>query len=101
MGVPQHHLVFLVFVAAQLLDGAFSYVGIRQFGITVEQNALLVFYIEAFGLAATLIAAKFLACGCGLVLHLASRHRAIAIAAGAYLGLAIVPWLLVFAAPIV
>jgi hypothetical protein len=93
----QELFVLSVFFVAQVLDGALTYIGLRRFGVTMELNALLVFYMEIFGIGLTLIGAKGLACVCGLVLHVTDRHRALAIAAGASIGVAVVPWLLALA----
>jgi len=93
----QELLVLSVFFTAQALDGALTYVGLRRFGLGMELNSLLVFYMEIFGVGLTLVGAKGLACACGLVLHVTDRHRALAIAAGASIGVAVVPWLLALA----
>jgi len=93
----QEEIVLSVFVLAQALDGALTYIGLQRFGLGLEVNQLLVFYMEIFGIGLTLVGAKGLACACGLILHVTDRHRALAIAAGASLGIAVVPWLLALA----
>jgi hypothetical protein len=93
----QEQIVLSVFVLAQALDGALTYIGLQRFGLGLEVNQLLVFYMEIFGVGLTLVGAKGLACACGVVLHVTARHRALAIAAGASLGVAVVPWLLALA----
>jgi Domain of unknown function (DUF5658) len=93
MPIRQEPVVFLIFLVAQALDGILTYAGIRELGIGVEVNQLIVFYIETFGVGAALIGAKGMACACGLILYAAHYHRSLAVAAGAYLGVAIVPWL--------
>jgi hypothetical protein len=93
----QEEIVLSVFVLAQALDGALTYIGLHRFGLGLEVNQLLVFYMEIFGIGLTLVGAKGLACACGLILHVTDRHRALAIAAGASLGIAVVPWLLALA----
>jgi uncharacterized membrane protein len=95
--VRQEEFVLSVFVLAQALDGALTYIGLHRFGVGMELNQLLVFYMEIFGVGLTLVGAKVLACVCGLVLHVTERHRAVAIAAGASIGVAVVPWLLALA----
>ena len=90
----QEPLVLFVFLVAQALDGTLTYAGVRQMGIGVEGNQLLVFYMETFGIGLALLGAKGLACGCGLILHVTNYHRSLAIAAGAYVGVAVIPWLL-------
>jgi hypothetical protein len=91
----QEPFILVVFFLVQALDGTLTYAGVRQLGIGVEVNQLLVFYMETFGIGLALVGAKGVACACGLILHLAHCHRPLAIAAGAYLGAAIVPWTIV------
>lgn len=97
----QEGLVLGVFLAAQALDGALTYIGLRHLGTAVEANWLLLFYMETFGIGLTLVGAKGIACACGVVLHVHERHRSLAVVAGAYLGVAIVPWLIALGAPFV
>lgn len=87
-------LVLSIFMIAQLLDGGLTYLGVRQLGLEVEANLLLSTAMEAWGAAPTLFGAKSVACACGFILHRLARHRVLAVAAGAYIGLAVVPWLL-------
>ena len=89
----QELLVLVIFLIAQALDGVLTYAGVRQMGTDVEVNQLLVFYMETFGVGSALIGAKGLASACGLILYVAHYHRSLAVAAGAYLGVAVVPWL--------
>jgi Domain of unknown function (DUF5658) len=95
MPMRQEGLVLVIFLVAQVLDGVLTYAGIRQLGLGVEANELLVFYIDAFGVGTALVGAKGLACACGLILYVAHYHRPLAVAAGAYLGVAVVPWVVV------
>jgi uncharacterized membrane protein len=85
--------VLVLFVLAQALDGALTYVGVQRFGQAAELNGLLRFYIDAFGPAPALAGAKLLACGCGTLLYVSACHRTIAALAGAYFGVAVVPWI--------
>jgi hypothetical protein len=94
----QEIIVLVIFLIAQLLDGLLTYKGIRVMGLEVEANQLLVFYIEAFGAPSALIGAKVFASVCGLVLYVTAYYRLLAAAAGAYLGVAVVPWLLTLSA---
>jgi Domain of unknown function (DUF5658) len=94
MPIRQEPVVFLIFLVAQALDGILTYAGIRELGMAVEANQLIVFYSDMFGVGAALIGAKGLACACGLILYAAHYHRSLAVAAGVYIGVAVVPWLL-------
>jgi hypothetical protein len=94
MSMRQEGLVLAIFLIAQVLDGLLTYAGIRRLGIEVEVNQLLVFYIETFGVGLALVGAKGVACACGLILYVAHYHRPLAVATGAYLGIAVVPWLI-------
>jgi hypothetical protein len=85
--------VFGVFVTAQVLDGVLSYHGVNLLGVDAEANTLIATSIQAIGAPRALVSAKLLACVCGYILHRTGCHRALAIAAGLYLGVAVVPWL--------
>jgi hypothetical protein len=86
--------VFVIFIAAQLLDGGLTYWGVYQLGLAIEGNAWLGTTMQAFGAAPALVGAKTLACLCGLILYLTARYRALAVTAGVSIGVAVVPWLL-------
>lgn len=91
--------MLVIFIGAQFLDGTLTYWGVSHMGLGVEVNALLARLMHAFGAAPVLVGAKLLACACGLILHVNHRHRVLAAAAGTYIGVAVVPWLMiVFAA---
>lgn len=90
--VRQAPLVFVVFMAAQILDGAFTYWGVRRFGIDVEMNALLASSMLTVGPALTLVGAKLMAGLCGLLLYANGYFRVLAIVSGLCLGLAVIPW---------
>ena len=91
----QAPLIFALFIVVQLMDAGLTYGGILRLGVEVEMNALLVTMIHAIGPIAALAGAKTLACFCGLVLYLNARHRLLAAATGASLGVAVVPWTIV------
>src|SRR5205085_10664576 len=71
--------VIILFFLAQALDGALTYVGVSLLGRDVEGNPLLHWLMGAAGQAAALALAKLAAAGFGIVLHLASVHRAVAL----------------------
>ncbi|MGE0592491.1 MAG: DUF5658 family protein [Vicinamibacterales bacterium] len=92
VGSNQGPLVFAIFLVAQVLDAAFTYRGVTQWGLGVEMNTLMVHAMEAIGPGPALVLAKIFACLCGFYLHVTERHRPLAIATGACIGVAVVPW---------
>jgi hypothetical protein len=91
--VKQGPLVLTIFIVIQLLDGSLTYWGVTRFGIQLEMNQLLAATMTEIGPAAALLAAKGLACGCGILLYVNAYLRPLAAVAGLCLGLAVVPWL--------
>src|SRR3989442_672255 len=71
--------VLLAFLAAQFFDGAFTYIGVHHFGLGIEANPIVGWYIAALGIGYALIVTKALAVGCAAVLHLFARHRMIGV----------------------
>jgi len=92
---PEAILVFVVFLAAQVLDGLLTYVGVTLLGVGVEANGLLATSMQAIGAPRALLSAKLLAAVCGYILFRTACHRPLAITTGLYVGVAIVPWLLI------
>ena len=88
----QGPLVLGLFFLIQLLDGGLTYWGVTRFGIDLEMNALLSGWMYEIGPAATLMVAKLIACGCGMILYRAKYLRPLAAVAGLCLGVAVVPW---------
>ena len=88
----QAPIVFWLFILIQVLDGALTYWGVTRFGIELEMNALLSSWMHEVGPATTLLAAKALACSCGVILYNAQYHRPLAAVAGLCLGIAVIPW---------
>ena len=82
-----------VFLAAQVCDGLLTYRGVSALGVAAEANLLLATSIEAVGAARALVSAKLLASACGYILFCGGFHRLLAVAAGLYVGVAVVPWL--------
>ena len=89
----QEVLVLAIFLVAQAMDGALTYVGVREFGIQAEGNTLLTTLMHAWGAGPALIAAKLLASACGVILFSVSVYRLLAAAAGACIGFAVIPWM--------
>ena len=88
----QGPVVLSLFFMIQLLDGALTYWGVTRFGIDLEMNALLSGWMHEIGPASTLLVAKLIACGCGVILYRAKYLRPLAAVAGLCLGVAVVPW---------
>jgi uncharacterized membrane protein len=93
VGARTANLVVVVFLIAQACDGVFTYVGIRQYGPSIEANPLLSWLMDAMGQGLALTAAKATAGAFGIALHLAAVHRAVAALAGLYLVVAVIPWI--------
>jgi hypothetical protein len=88
----QAPLVLAIFVATQVLDGMLTYWGVSRFGVHIEFNSWLATLMNAIGPAPALLAAKSLACLCGVVLFATTSFRVLAVATGWCLGFAVVPW---------
>ena len=85
-------LVWVAFVAVQVLDGIMSYVGVHTFGSWIEANPLVAWYASTFGPAVAFTVVKLFAIGCGTMLYLMARHRTVAALTLFYLAFAVVPW---------
>jgi uncharacterized membrane protein len=85
------NFVIVVFLVAQVLDGAFTYLGVSSYGIS-EGNPLIAHFIERHGAGPSLTVAKVLAVACSMALHLVGMHRTLALLTLMYLMLAILPW---------
>ena len=84
--------VLLVFLLAQCLDGIFTYVGVVSFGPGIEANPVVAGLMDVVGHGAGLIAAKSLAVALGIALHIREVHVAVALLAGFYVFVAVLPW---------
>ena len=89
--------VIILFFVAQALDGALTYLGVIALGRDMEANPLLHWLMGATGHVPALALAKLSAAGFGIILHLASVHRAVALLTLLYLSVAILPWMAVLA----
>jgi hypothetical protein len=85
-------LVIVIFVCSQILDGAFTYIGLQVFGHAIEANPLIAWLISTVGPAGALASAKMTAIAAGAFLHLSAVHGIVAMLTGFYLLLAIGPW---------
>jgi uncharacterized membrane protein len=84
--------VIVLFLLAQAADGVMTYVGVTTFGVHLEANPLLAFLMNLFGQGAAVAAAKVVASGLGISLHLIGVHRVLAVLTGVYLVAAVLPW---------
>jgi len=87
--------VLAMFLTMQVLDGLLTFWGVSVLGVDVEANGLLVTSMGAMGAPRALLSAKLLGCLCGYILYRTEYYRVLAIASGLYLGLAIIPWLVI------
>ena len=86
------NFVVVTFLLAQALDGVLTYVGVRQYGLTIEANPLLGWLMASVGSGVALTAAKAAAGAFGIALHLSAVHRLVAALAAFYLAVAVAPW---------
>jgi hypothetical protein len=90
--------VVLGFLLVQFLDGVLTYLGVSIWGRGIEANPLVSLAIAAGGLGTGLAAAKLVAIGFGIVLHLCRVHNLVALLTAIYLAAAILPWTALFLA---
>ena len=89
-------LVVISFLLVQFLDGVFTYLGVSIWGRGIEANPLVSLAIAAGGLGTGLVAAKLVAIGFGIVLHLRRVHNLVALLTALYIAAAILPWTALF-----
>ena len=82
----------LGFLVVQVLDGTLTYLGILCWGPGIEANPLVSSAVAYAGVGAGLTAAKLVAVGCGIVLHLRRTHGLVAILTAIHVVVAILPW---------
>lgn len=80
------------FVIVQALDGIFTYLGVSIWGVGIEANPLISAAVATLGPAPALAAAKLLAAGFGIALHLHRIHNLVAALTALYFAAAILPW---------
>jgi hypothetical protein len=88
-------ITVVVFLLAQCFDGVFTYVGVLSFGLGIEANPLIASLMTSLGHGVALTGAKVVAAALGILLHLRQVHSAVAILAGFYIVVAIVPWAII------
>jgi len=100
---PQHtpraqfgNWALAAFLIAQALDGALTYFGVLTFGVGIEANPIVAWYVTAVGAGLALIGVKMLAVACAAALHWQEMHRTLGALTVLYLAAAILPWASVF-----
>jgi hypothetical protein len=85
-------LAVVVFLLTQMLDGAFTYLGVSIWGPGVEANPLIVSAIGTIGILGGIGAAKIVSISFGIMLHLRRVHYLVATLTLIYMTGAILPW---------
>jgi hypothetical protein len=88
------NLVVLGFLCVQCLDGVFTYLGIRTWGLGIEGNPIISSAVAHAGLGAGLAGTKLVAVAFGIVLHLRRIHGLVALLTAFYVAVAILPWVI-------
>ena len=91
-------LMVLGFLLVQGLDGAFTYIGLRLWGVGLEANPVVGSAVAIVGLGPGLFTTKLVAVGLGILLHLRQVHNLIALLTLVYVAVAILPWTALFLA---
>ena len=91
-------LAVVGFLLVQCLDGIFTYLGVRLWGLSIEANPIVSSAMAFAGPASGLAGAKLMAIGFGIVLHLRRVHTLVAFLTVIYVAVAILPWTALFLA---
>src|SRR5437763_12457829 len=86
----------LGFLLVQILDGVFTYLGVRIWGLDVEANPLISSAVAVAGIGAGVAGAKGIAILRGMLLHLRRVHNLVALLTAFYIAVAILPWTAIF-----
>lgn len=89
-------LMVVGFLLMQCLDGVFTYLGVGIWGPTIEANPLISSAMAVAGGVAGVGAAKAVAIGFGILLHLRRVHNLVALLTAIYFTAAILPWTALF-----
>ena len=89
-------IVLLLFLAAQLLDGLFTWVAVDSHGVAAEGNWILATWMLLAGPAPALVAAKLGAAAGGVLLYVRGVHSILAGLTLFYAVAAIGPWLMLY-----
>lgn len=94
--VAREHLfgnaMLLAFFVVQVLDGVLTYLGVVTYGVEVEGNPIVAWYIAELGAGLAIPATKGFAAVCAATLHYYSRHRTLGLLTILYLTAAVWPW---------
>ncbi len=85
-------LVVIGFLCAQVLDGVFTYLGVRVWGPSIEANPIVSSAVAVAGLGVGLSAVKLAAIAFGMMLHLRRVHGLLAVLTAIYVFVALLPW---------
>jgi len=88
-------VVLVAFLVAQVLDGAFTYLGVMTYGTAAEANPVIASLMLHLGHGTALMMAKLVAAVLGIGLHLRGTHGAVALLATFYVAAAVLPWALI------
>jgi hypothetical protein len=88
-------IALVMFLVAQLLDGVLTYLGVMLHGPQMEGNPIIAWLMDRMGEGPGLATAKITASFFGIVLHLSAVHKAVALLAAFYFGVAIIPWTII------
>jgi hypothetical protein len=89
-------VVLFLFLLAQACDGVFTYTAVQAYGIAAEGNMVLSTWMMLVGPFTTLVVAKMVAAGGGVLLYSRGIHRTLALLTLLYVLGAIGPWIIVF-----
>jgi hypothetical protein len=92
---PVSSAILIAFIIAQVLDGALTGWGVRQFGVDIEFNPLIRAGLVAYGLW-SLVVVKVVAIAMGWFIHYHKRHKWLLFATIVYFVFAVGPWLLLW-----
>jgi hypothetical protein len=86
-------LILLLFLAAQMWDGIFTWVAVDAHGVAAEGNGILAGWMALIGPAPALLVAKMGAAAGGILLYARGVHGALAGLTVLYAVGAIGPWM--------
>jgi hypothetical protein len=90
------NVAVICFLVVQALDGSLTYLGVSTWGLGIEGNPLVSSAMAYAGWGPGLAAAKLVAVGFGILLHLHRVHHLVAMLTAFYIVVAILPWTALF-----